>query len=64
MRRPIQKLFPLEVNDSKTNEDEFAITFVEHAKEENDISHFSLGPVYKFVCILFRTDNLNCFRAS
>ena len=36
MRRPIQKLFPLEVNDSKTNEDEFAITFVEHAKEEND----------------------------
>ena len=36
MRRWIQKLFPLEVNDSKTNEDEFAITFVEHAKEEND----------------------------
>ena len=36
MRRSIQKLFPLEVNDSKTNEDEFAITFVEHAKEEND----------------------------
>ena len=36
MRRPIQKLFPLEVNDSKTNEDEFAITFVEHTKEENN----------------------------
>ena len=36
MRRPIQKLFPLEVNDSKTNEDEFAIKFVEHAKEENN----------------------------
>ena len=36
MRRPIQKLFSLEVNDSMTNEDEFAITFVEHAKEEND----------------------------
>ena len=36
MRRPIQKLFSLEVNDSKTNEDEFAIMFVEHAKEEND----------------------------
>jgi hypothetical protein len=25
---------------------------------------FSLGPVYEFVCISFRTDNLNCFRAS
>jgi hypothetical protein len=24
----------------------------------------SLGPVYEFVCISFRTDNLNCFRAS
>ena len=36
MRRSIQKLFPLEVNDSKINEDEFAITFVEHAKEENN----------------------------
>jgi hypothetical protein len=40
MRRTIQniqKLFPLEVNDSKTNEDKFAITFVEHAKEENNL---------------------------
>ena len=36
MRRPIQKLFPLDVNDSKANEDEFAITSVEHAKEENN----------------------------
>jgi hypothetical protein len=26
--------------------------------------HCSLGPVYEFVCISFRTDNLNCFRAS
>jgi hypothetical protein len=25
---------------------------------------FSLGPVYEFVCISFRTDNLNCFRVS
>ena len=25
---------------------------------------FRLGPVYEFVCISFRTDNLNCFRAS
>ena len=24
----------------------------------------SVGPVYEFVCISFRTDNLNCFRAS
>ena len=24
----------------------------------------SLGPVYEFVCISFRTDNLNCYRAS
>ena len=24
----------------------------------------SLGPVYEFVSISFRTDNLNCFRAS
>ena len=24
----------------------------------------SLGPVYEFVCISFRTDNLNCFGAS
>jgi hypothetical protein len=24
----------------------------------------SLGPVYEFVCISFRTDNLNCFRSS
>ena len=23
-----------------------------------------VGPVYEFVCISFRTDNLNCFRAS
>ena len=26
--------------------------------------YFSLGPVYEFVCISFRTDNLNCFWAS
>ena len=25
---------------------------------------YSLGPLYEFVCISFRTDNLNCFRAS
>ena len=37
MRRPIQKLFPLEVNNSKKQEDELAITFVEHAKEENNL---------------------------
>ena len=24
----------------------------------------SLGPVYEFVCISFKTDNLNCFRTS
>ena len=24
----------------------------------------SLGPVYEFVCISFRTDNLNCFRGQ
>ena len=24
----------------------------------------SRGPAYEFVCISFRTDNLNCFRAS
>ena len=24
----------------------------------------SLGPVYEFVCISFRTNNLNCFRVS
>jgi hypothetical protein len=28
------------------------------------VSHVSLGPVYEFVCISFRTDNLNCFGAS
>ena len=28
------------------------------------VCHTSLGPVYEFVCISFRTDNLNCFRAS
>ena len=28
------------------------------------IDDISLGPVYEFVCISFRTDNLNCFRAS
>ena len=28
------------------------------------INTFSLGPVYEFVCISFRTDNLNCFRVS
>jgi hypothetical protein len=25
---------------------------------------FSLGPVYEFVCISFRTGNLNCFRVD
>ena len=34
------------------------------ASREIDLSPFSLGPVYDFVCISFRTDNLNCFRAS
>jgi hypothetical protein len=28
------------------------------------IKSCSLGPVYEFVCISFRTDNLNCFRVS
>ncbi len=28
------------------------------------LDSYSLGPVYEFVCISFRTDNLNCFRAS
>jgi hypothetical protein len=33
---------------------------------EHNVGNFtcSLGPVYEFVCISFRTDNLNCFRAS
>ena len=31
MRRPIQKLFPLEMNNSKKKEDELAITSVKHA---------------------------------
>ena len=26
--------------------------------------YISLGPVYEFVCISFRTDNLNCFRVK
>ena len=30
----------------------------------NNNANISLGPVYEFVCISFRTDNLNCFRAS
>ena len=37
MQRPIQKLFPVEVNNSKKKEDELAVTFVEHAKEENNL---------------------------
>jgi hypothetical protein len=32
--------------------------------QEIVIERDSLGPVYEFVCISFRTDNLNCFRAS
>ena len=28
------------------------------------LSANSLGPVYEFVCISFRTDNLNCFGVS
>ena len=28
------------------------------------LSALSLGPVYVFVCISFRTDNLNCFGVS
>jgi hypothetical protein len=28
------------------------------------ITPLSLGPVYEFECISFRTDNLNCFRVS
>ena len=30
----------------------------------NSSKQYSLGPVYEFVCISFRTDNLNCFWAS
>jgi hypothetical protein len=32
--------------------------------DELKICPFSRGPVYEFVCISFRTDNLNCFRES
>jgi hypothetical protein len=32
----------------------------DNSRENGD----SLGPVYEFVCISFRTDNLDCFRAS
>ena len=31
---------------------------------QTDKSHISLGPVYEFVCISFRTGNLNCFRVK
>ena len=30
----------------------------------DNAKRYSLGPVYEFVCISFRTDNLSCFRAS
>ena len=30
--------------------------------EEHEGFEISVGHVYEFVCILFRTDNLNCFR--
>ena len=53
----------------QTNKHHLLLTgFVSHRllQEQcgNDIFHTSLGPVYEFVCISFRTDNLNCFRAS
>ena len=32
----------------------------DNSRENGD----SLAPVYEFVCISFRTDNLNCFRAK
>ena len=45
---------------------------MQYSKYEQEESHLSvplfsgisLGPVYEFVCISFRTDNLNCFRVS
>jgi hypothetical protein len=33
-------------------------------REFNNKVYNSRGPVYEFVCISFRTDNLNCFEAS
>ena len=41
-----------------------SITVVRFPKNQFSIFLFSPGPVYEFVCISFRTDNLNCFRAS
>ncbi len=35
-----------------------------HKFASADLSLASLGPVYEFVCISFRTDNLNCFRVK
>ena len=35
MRRPLQKLFPLEVENCNENDEKFPITFVKNAKEEN-----------------------------
>ena len=37
--------------------------FIDNAMKTPQSIH-SLGPVYEFVCISFRTDNLNCFRVS
>ena len=35
MRRPLQKLFPLEVENCNENDEKFPVTFVKNAKEEN-----------------------------
>ena len=42
---------------------ECCISAVEKDRHDR-YDHISLGPVYEFVCVSFRTGNLNCFRVK
>ena len=66
---PIPKFFPPDSNifptPSPTDARIFSPTRFEiFSPPVFKMFQVSLGPVYEFVCISFRTYNLNCFRAS
>jgi serine/threonine protein kinase len=57
----VEKYSPVVIDFGKMKEMSKAKIYNLSVKERE---RYSLGPVHEFVCISFRTDNLNCFGAS
>ena len=56
------------ISDENSEQESDSLCLTDHELERVNSSRLqssnSLGPVYEFVCVSFRTGNLNCFRVK